>query len=186
MGRERPRHPAPKASPAPPTRSLTWAPLVGVAASEGALEKRDEIRVRFATGTCARCPDIVARVVRERTTHCMGENRGAVLPDARRSDRHCSGAQAVPQGFPPSRRRCAALIHGLPSRWSGQLAERRRSRRHIRATARALARWKPNVSRRRCPRARPSASAATRGSWSAAGGRAHPPARPASVRLQGQ
>ena len=47
--------------------------------------------------------------------------------ERRRSDRGLFGSEGARQGFPPFRRRCAALTRAMRSRCSGQLSERRRA-----------------------------------------------------------
>jgi hypothetical protein len=53
--------------------------------------------------------------------------RGHFCRERRRSDWGLCGSEGARQGYPPFRRRCAALTRAMRSRWSGQLSERRRS-----------------------------------------------------------
>lgn len=95
--------------------------------AHGPISPRPRGRSRLGC-RCPSWPCCTVLIPRANTPRSSGES-WSILPGTPTLRSELFGSDGARQGFPPTRRRCAALTRAMRSRCSGQLSERRRALR---------------------------------------------------------
>ena len=95
--------------------------------AHGPISPRPRGRSRLGC-RCPSWPCCTVLIPRANTPRSSGES-WSILPGTPTLRSELFGSDGARQGFPPTRRRCAALTRAMRSRCSGQLSERRQDQR---------------------------------------------------------